>query len=360
MQDLEALKQEAVRAVHQAVRMADLRDIEVRYLGRSGKLTEILRGLKNVPESERKEKGKEANTVQAVLEREITARRVALEKGEEEGKLAGEKIDITQPGVKHHRGGLHPLTLAQRDIARIFSSLGFEIVEGPEVETEFYNFDALNIPADHPARDMWDTFWIKNPTSENFPPKADSPPAEKLKTGERLLLRTHTSPMQVRYMETHQPPFRIIVPGRAFRYEATDASHDIQFYQLEGLMVGRDVSLSHFRQIVTSFLSAFFSRHVEVRLRPSYFPFVEPGVEVDMKCIICQSKGCSVCKHTGWLEMLGAGMVHPKVFKAAGLDPKGLQGFAFGIGIDRLALMKYKIPDIRLFYSGDIRFLRQF
>jgi len=335
------LKQEAVKAVHQAVRIADLRDAEVKYLGRRGLLTEVLRGLKDLSEKERKEKGREANAVRSTLEGEIAARRIALEKGEEEGKLVGEKIDITQPGVKHWRGGLHPLTLVQRDIMRIFSSLGFEIVEGPEVETEFYNFDALNIPADHPARDMWDTFWIKNPK-------------------QKLLLRTHTSPMQVRYMETHQPPFRIIVPGRAFRYEATDASHDIQFYQLEGLMVGRDVSLAHFRQIITSFLSAFFSRHVEIRLRPSYFPFVEPGVEVDMKCIICQSKGCSVCRHTGWLEMLGAGMVHPKVFKTAGLNPKGLQGFAFGVGIDRLALMKYKIPDIRLFYQNDVRFLKQF
>src|SRR3989344_699163 len=341
MQGLEVLKQEAVKAVHQAVRIADLRDAEVKYLGRRGLLTEVLRGLKDLSEKERKEKGREANAVRSTLEGEIAARRIALEKGEEEGKLVGEKIDITQPGVKHWRGGSHPLTLVQRDIMRIFSSLGFEIVEGPEVETEFYNFDALNIPADHPARDMWDTFWIKNPK-------------------QKLLLRTHTSPMQVRYMETHQPPFRIIVPGRAFRYEATDASHDIQFYQLEGLMVGRDVSLAHFRQIITSFLSAFFSRHVEIRLRPSYFPFVEPGVEVDMKCIICQSKGCSVCRHTGWLEMLGAGMVHPKVFKTAGLNPKGLQGFAFGVGIDRLALMKYKIPDIRLFYQNDVRFLKQF
>src|SRR3989344_1883557 len=341
MQGLEVLKQEAVKAVHQAVRIADLRDAEVKYLGRRGLLTEVLRGLKDLSEKERKEKGREANAVRSTLEGEIAARRIALEKGEEEGKLVGEKIDITQPGVKHWRGGVHPPTLVQRDIARIFSSLGFEIVEGPEVETEFYNFDALNIPANHPARDMWDTFWIKNQK-------------------EKLLLRTHTSPVQVRYMETHQPPFRIIVPGRTFRYEATDASHDIQFYQLEGMMVGSDVSLANFSQIITSFLSAFFSRHVEIRLRPSYFPFVEPGVEVDMKCIICQSKGCSVCRHTGWLEMLGAGMVHPKVFKAAGLNPKGLQGFAFGVGIDRLALMKYKIPDIRLFYSGDIRFLKQF
>ena len=348
------LKQEAVKAVHQAVRIADLRDAEVKYLGRRGLLTEVLRGLKDLSEKERKEKGREANAVRSTLEGEIAARRIALEKGEEEGKLVGEKIDITQPGVKHWRGGLHPLTLVQRDIMRIFSSLGFEIVEGPEVETEFYNFDALNIPADHPARDMWDTFWLCSNQNER---KAKS---VKRKMDGRLLLRTHTSPMQVRYMETHQPPFRIIVPGRAFRYEATDASHDIQFYQLEGLMVGRDVSLAHFRQIITSFLSAFFSRHVEIRLRPSYFPFVEPGVEVDMKCIICQSKGCSVCRHTGWLEMLGAGMVHPKVFKTAGLNPKGLQGFAFGVGIDRLALMKYKIPDIRLFYQNDVRFLKQF
>ena len=341
MRNLDELKQEALAVIQGAESVAHLRDAEVKYLGRSGKLTEVLRGLKDVPETERKEKGKEANALRQVLELEITTRRARLQSMEHESKLAAEKIDITQPGIKHQRGRLHPLTLVQRDIARIFSSLGFEIVEGPEVETEFYNFDALNIPANHPARDMWDTFWIKNQK-------------------EKLLLRTHTSPVQVRYMETHQPPFRIIVPGRTFRYEATDASHDIQFYQLEGMMVGSDVSLANFSQIITSFLSAFFSRHVDIRLRPSYFPFVEPGVEVDMKCIICKSKGCSVCKHTGWLEMLGAGMVHPNVYKAAGLNSNGLQGFAFGVGIDRLALMKYKIPDIRMFYQNDTRFLNQF
>lgn len=328
-------------AVRRAESAAELRSIEVMYLGRSGKLTEVLRGLKDMPETVRKEKGKKANMLREILEQEIAIHRSHVQNREHEAKLAKEKIDITQPGLKYKRGRLHPLTLVQRDIARIFSSLGFEIAEGPEAETEFYNFDALNIPANHPARDMWDTFWIKNQK-------------------EKLLLRTHTSPVQVRYMKTHQPPFRIIVPGRVFRYEATDASHDIQFYQLEGMMVGSDVSLAHFSQIITSFLSMFFSRRVDIRLRPSYFPFVEPGVEVDMKCIICKSKGCSVCKHTGWLEMLGAGMVHPNVYKAAGLNPKGLQGFAFGVGIDRLALMKYKIPDIRLFYQNDTRFLNQF
>ncbi|TSC71320.1 MAG: phenylalanyl-tRNA synthetase alpha chain [Parcubacteria group bacterium Gr01-1014_70] len=343
MQNVDELKKEALAAIQSAGTLEALRNIEVGYLGRSGKITRILRGLKDVPESERKERGKEANAIREELEAEIAEHRSQLEDASHEEQLAQEKIDITQPGAKLWRGGLHPLTLLQRDMVRIFSSLGFGVVTGPEVETEWYNFDALNIPADHPSRDMWDTFWLR----QQFPK-------------EKLLLRTHTSPVQIRYMERHQPPFRIIVPGRVFRYEATDATHDVQFYQLEGLMVGKDISVAHFKHVIAQFFGRLFKKEITIRLRPSYFPFVEPGFEVDMSCIMCAGKGCSVCKRTGWLEMAGAGMVHPNVFRNAGIDPRQWRGFAFGFGIDRIAMMKYKIPDIRLFYGGDVRFLKQF
>ncbi|MBU1137265.1 phenylalanine--tRNA ligase subunit alpha, partial [Patescibacteria group bacterium] len=225
-------------------------------------------------------------------------------------------------------GHLHPITLVQRQIEDIFQSMGFSVINGPEVETESYNFDALNIPKDHPARDLWDTFWLKDVN---------------------LLLRTHTSPMQARYMEKNNPPLRIIVPGRCFRHEATDATHEAQFYQFEGLMVGKDVSVANFKGVIEAFLKRFFGSETEMRLRPGYFPFVEPGFEIDAK-----RKGGQ------WLEMMGAGMVHPNVFKAVGYNPKEVQGFAFGAGIDRLAMLKYKIDDIRLFYGSDLRFLKQF
>ena len=247
-------------------------------------------------------------------------------------------FDVTVPGQKHEIGHLHPLTLVKRKIEEIFQAMGFSIIEGFEIENEWYNFDALNIPKDHPARDMWDTFYLKN----------------------GKLLRTHTSPVQIRYMEKHQPPFRIIVPGRIFRHEATDASHETNFYQVEGLMVGKDISASNFKAIIEEFLSRFFGKKVKARLRPSFFPFTEPSFEVDMTCLVCNEKGCSVCSKKSWIEIMGAGMVHPNVLKAGGINPKNWQGFAFGIGMDRLAMMKYKINDVRLFYSGDLRFLEQF
>ena len=371
MQSLEELKNEALTAVRTAPSLLSLREVEVRYLGRSGKVTAILRQLKDLAPEVRKERGGEANELRKTLELEIAATRTRLENIAGGEGLKSAWIDVTRPGVKLWRGGLHPLSILQREIVQIFSSLGFEVADGPEIETEWYNFDALNIPADHPSRDMWDTFWLRqevpNPKSqtpssgftENPRQSRDKSQVSNFKS-QKLLLRTHTSPVQVRYMETHRPPFRIIVPGRVFRYEATDASHEIQFYQLEGLMVGTDVSLANFKHVITEFFARLFDTKVTVRLRPSYFPFVEPGVEVDMSCVQCAGDGCAVCKRTGWLEMAGAGMVHPNVFRAAGVSPKDWQGFAFGFGIDRIAMMKYKIPDIRLFYSSDIRFLRQF
>lgn len=239
------------------------------------------------------------------------------------------------------KGHIHPLTQVIDRISEIFTSMGFEIADGPEIETEHYNFDALNIPADHPARDMWDTFWL-------VPPDAGK------------LLRTHTSPVQVRYMESHTPPFRIVVPGKVYRYEATDATHEAQFHQVEGLVVGADISLAHLKGALDTFFNAFFGTNIALRLRPSFFPFVEPGVEVDISCFKCGGTGCGVCKQSGWIEVMGAGMVHPNVLRTAGVDPGVWRGFAFGMGADRLAMLKYGIDDIRLLYNGDLRLVNQF
>jgi len=241
-------------------------------------------------------------------------------------------------------GHLHPLTYVERKIVSIFGNLGFEVVEGPEIASEWSNFDALNMPKEHPARDMQDTFTLKGDDS---------------KEGKRVL-RTQTSAVQVPYMKDHQPPFRIIVPGKVFRRDASDVSHSSNFYQVEGLMVDDKVSLAELKGVLKQFIEEFFGPNTKVRWRPGYFPFVEPGMEVDVSCVICQGKGCPTCKRTGWVELLGAGMVHPNVFKAAKYDPEKVQGFAFGIGLDRLAMMKYGINDIRLLYSGDLRFLKQF
>ncbi|MBI2639408.1 MAG: phenylalanine--tRNA ligase subunit alpha [Candidatus Sungbacteria bacterium] len=361
--EIKKIERSAKTEIPEAKTAEDLQELKIQFLGRErGALTLILRGLKQLPEKERVRVGKDANKLRGLLESLFEKRGRELEALTIESVLKTERIDVTRPGVRQKRGHLHPHTTVLDEIERIFGSMGFEVAEGPEVETEHYNFDALNIPADHPARDMWDTFWLRQNESkrQNSPPGANPPQAEKVKSNERLLLRTHTSPVQIRYMEKHNPPFRIIAPGRAYRYEATDASHEFQFYQVEGLMVDKTVSIANFKAVIESFFSQLFKTKVRTRLRPSYFPFVEPGFEVDIACVICNQKGCSPCKKTGWLEMMGAGMVHPNVFKAAGYNPKQWQGFAFGMGLDRIVMMKYKIPDIRLFHSGDLRFLKQF
>jgi len=243
---------------------------------------------------------------------------------------------------KEEKGHLHPITHAINEINAYFAGLGFETVDGPEIETEYYNFDALNIPKDHPARDMWDTFWIKPRSAEK-------------------LLRTHTSPVQVRYMEKNKPPLRIIIPGKTYRYEATDATHEAQFYQIEGLVVDKGISLAHLKGTLQGFFEHFFKKETDVRFRPSYFPFVEPGVEVDMSCFRCKGTvGCPMCKGTGWIEIMGAGMVHPKVLGGVGISSDEWSGFAFGGGIDRLVMLKHQIDDIRLFYNGDARLVYQF
>jgi len=244
------------------------------------------------------------------------------------------------------KGHYHPITLAMVKIGKIFDDMGFEITEGPHIETEYYNFDALNIPSDHPARDMWDTFWLKPENS-------------------KLLLRTHTSPVQIRYMEKNKPPIKIIAPGKVFRYEATDATHEAQFYQLEGLMITKNTSLATLKGILREFLEKYFEQKIDIRFRPSYFPFVEPGLEVDMTCFKCAknketNSTCSICKGSGWIEIMGAGMVHPKVLENCGINSHEWQGFAFGVGIDRLVMLKYEISDIRMLYSGDLRLVNQF
>ena len=339
--DLSELKKSARNEIERAKDLKDLNDIFKKYLGKQGKLTQILRSLEKLPKAKRVKVGKEANTLKNFLKIKFDQKAQELKEKALREQEEKEWIDITAPGKKPIFGHLHPLTLVKRKIEEIFQTMGFSVVEGPEIENEWYNFDALNIPKEHPARDVWDTFWlkVKNP---------------------KLLLRTHTSPVQIRYMEKNNPPLRIIVPGRIFRHEATDASHEINFYQIEGLMVDKVVSVANFRAIIQEFFRKFFGKETEIRIRPSYFPFTEPSFEVDMTCLNCNGKGCSSCSQTGWMEIMGAGMVHPNVFKAAGLNPKMWQGFAFGMGMDRLAMMKYKINDIRLFYSGDLRFLQQF
>ncbi len=250
--------------------------------------------------------------------------------------------DMTESSKKstEKTGHLHPITIVIREIASIFQELGFNVVDGPEIEDEYHNFDALNVPKDHPARDMQDTFWLKG---------------EKEK-----LLRTHTSPVQIRFMKTHKPPFSIIAPGKVFRYEATDATHEIQFFQCEGLMVGKDISFLNLKYTLELFLKKLFGDAVEIKLRPGYFPFVEPGVEIDMKCVRCVGNGCASCKGSGWIEILGAGMVHPNVLNQGGIDSRHWRGFAFGVGIDRIIMLKYGIEDVRLLYSGDLRLVNQF
>ncbi len=326
---LAELKESAISDIKNAKDAKELEAAKVKYLGRKeGQLTNILKSLKNLPEEEKRKVGPEANALRQELEAALDKKLKELAK-----KSSVPSIDVTRPGVKVRAGHLHPLTLMENDIKTIFAGLNFSIVEGPEVETEHYNFEALNIPANHPVKDMWDTFWIDA----------------------QHLLRTHTSPMQIRYMETHKPPFQIIVPGRVFRFEATDASHEINFYQVEGLMIGEKVNLANFKYIISEFFRQLFGVNTEIRFRPSYFPFVEPGLEVDIKI---QDPGSPL--HNHWLEVMGAGMVHPKVLDGVKLNPKEFQGFAFGLGLERLAMIKYKIPDIRLFYSGDLRFINQF
>jgi len=331
MEKINEIFETAQKEIKKAQTLKKLEELWIKYLGRKGKISLIFSSLKNLPPEERKKIGKEANLIKSKLESLFEEKKKEIQKRLKE-REKGKKIDVSLPGERIKPGHLHPLTQVLDEIEKIFERMGFSVVFGPEIENEWYNFDGLNIPKDHPARDLWNTFWIK-----------------KKKGSKKYLLRTHTSPVQLRYMERHTPPFRIIAPGRVFRFEATDASHEIQFYQLEGLVIDKKISVANFRGIIEEFFKSFFKKRIEIRLRPSYFPFTEPSFEVDLKF-----------PGKGWLEIMGAGMVHPKVLLAGKLSPKNWQGFAFGLGVDRLAMIKYKVNDIRLFYSNNLEFLKNF
>jgi phenylalanyl-tRNA synthetase alpha chain len=332
------LRKEAVEKINEVSSKEDLNQLKIKYLGKKGELTSILKALGGVSPEERAEIGKLANITKQELEKSIDDKSQGLDEAVYEQLKDTEWIDITAPGAKVKTGNIHPITQIQYELEDIFKSMGFSIFEGPESEDDYHNFEALNIPKDHPARDMQDTFWLDNGN----------------------LLRTHTSSVQVRTMEKIKPPLHGISPGRVFRYEATDASHENTFYQVEGLMVGKDISVANLIYVMKVILKEIFRREVKIRLRPGFFPFVEPGFELDINCLICSGKGCSVCKHSGWVELLPCGLVHPNVLKMQGIDTDEYSGFAFGLGLNRLVMMRYGIDDIRHFTGGDIRFLEQF
>ncbi|WP_100405057.1 phenylalanine--tRNA ligase subunit alpha [Bacillus solitudinis] len=337
---LEELKDEALAKVENAEDVKALQEVRVAYLGKKGPITEVLRGMGKLSAEERPVIGQMANDVRDVIKVKLEAKEQELEEAAVEEQLANESIDITLPGRPVSRGARHPLTSVVEEIEDIFLGLGFSVEEGPEVETDYYNFEALNLPKDHPARDMQDTFYFT----------------------EDLLLRTQTSPVQARTMEKFkgQGPVKIICPGKVFRRDDDDATHSHQFMQIEGLLVDHKVRMSDLKGVLETFAKRFFGEDRNIRLRPSFFPFTEPSVEVDVSCGICAGKGCRICKQTGWIEVLGAGMVHPKVLEMSGFDPNVYSGFAFGMGVERLAMLKYDIDDIRHFYTNDVRFLAQF
>lgn len=327
-----AFREELERARDQK----SLEEVRVKYSGRKGTLTEILRSLSGLSVEEKKAAGKQANLIKGEFAADIEQRREQL--GGNVGGQPDAKEDVTLPGIRPRIGSKHPITQTMTRINEIFISLGFAIAEGPEIESEFYNFEALNIPTDHPSRDAFDTFYVN----------------------EKYLLRSHTSNVQIHVMQEKPPPLQMIMPGRVYRPDAVDASHSFMFHQVEGLMVDKEISFADLKGVLSVFCSSMFGGDTEMRLRPHFFPFTEPSAEVDISCIICKGKGCRVCSGNGWLEILGAGMVNPKVFEAVGYDPGAYSGFAFGMGVERIAMLLYGIEDIRLFYENDVRFLRQF
>ncbi|MCB9728113.1 MAG: phenylalanine--tRNA ligase subunit alpha [Deltaproteobacteria bacterium] len=335
---LEALRAEADAAIAGAPDEAALRELEVGYLGKKGAITEVLKGMKDVAPADRPRVGQVVNEVRGAVESAIARRRESLEAARIAALCEDPTFDATLPGPVPRVGALHPVTQVTWHVEEVFRAMGFMLLDYPEVETDWYNFQALNIPADHPARDMQDTFWLEG----------------------GHLLRTHTSPGQIRSMQSFAPPFRAIFPGRVFRYERIDASHEHTFHQVEGLMIDRDISVANLIHSMKTLLGAIFEREVTVRLRPGYFPFVEPGFELDIQCQVCGGSGCSVCKHSGWVELLPCGLVHPNVLRFGGLDPDEWSGWAFGLGLSRLVMMKYQIEDIRHLAGGDLRFVAQF
>jgi phenylalanyl-tRNA synthetase alpha chain len=335
--DLSSLSAQALAEVAGSSDLAALDEVRVRWLGKKGTLTEQLKALRDVPAAERPAAGQRINEAKGALQAAIDARRVRLEAEAVERQLAAGRIDVTLPGRGEGRGGLHPVTLARLRIETIFRRAGFDVAAGPEIEDDFHNFGALNIPPNHPARAMQDTFY--------FP--------------DGCVLRTHTSPVQIRAMLARGAPLAVIAPGRVYRCDS-DVTHSPMFHQVEGLLVDENVSLANLKAILHGFVRAFFERDLDMRLRPSYFPFTEPSAEVDMSCVFCGGSGCRICKETGWLEIAGCGMVHPNVLAAAGVDAERYSGYAFGMGIDRVAMLRYGVNDLRLFFENDLRFLRQF
>jgi len=338
MEQLSQIIEKAMAELKEIGSLPDLDQWKSRSLGKKGPLSEVLKGLKDLSIEEKKEVGKKANELKIQLQKSWEEKRDELENIKIQQQLEKEWMDVTLPFHQKPKGNLHPLTSFAREIEDLFLSMGFDILDGPLVEDDWHNFEALNIPKEHPARDMQDTFFMKN----------------------GLLLRTHTSSVQIRTMEKIKPPFKGIAPGRVFRCEEVDASHDNTFYQVEGILIDKDISVSHLIFSMKTLLKGIFKREVEIRLRPGYFPFVEPGFELDIKCLVCGGGGCSVCKHIGWVELLPCGLVHPRVLEACKIDPNEWNGFAFGLGLTRLVMMKYGIDDIRHFLNGDLRFIRQF
>jgi phenylalanyl-tRNA synthetase alpha chain len=335
-QELLSLADEARACLEALTEAGQLEDFRIRYLGRKGQFTTIMRQLGTVPQEERPRVGQLANTIKSEMEELFERKKTSLQSSSPSGGDFN-KPDLTLPGRRPQTGHLHPVTRVMNEACAIFESLGFSVAEGPDVEQDYYNFEALNIPAHHPARDMHDTFYV-----------SDS-----------ILLRTHTSPMQARIMEVQEPPLRVIAPGKVYRCDS-DITHTPMFHQLEGFLVDKHVSFADLKGVLTVFTEKMFGKKLALRFRPSFFPFTEPSAEVDIACVICEGKGCRVCKKTGWLEILGSGMIDPEVFKMVGYDPEVYSGFAFGLGIERIAMLKYGIDDIRLFYENDLRFLSQF
>ncbi len=337
MDNLQALTDSALAAVAASGSLVELENLRVQYLGKKGSLTEERKGLGSLSAEERPAAGALINKAIGQVQQAIEARRESMEAEEAERRLASEKIDVSLPGRRQSRGGLHPVTRTIERMESLFTSAGFEVVEGPEVEDDYHNFEALNIPAHHPARAMHDTFYFDAST----------------------LLRTHTSNVQIRVMENGKPPFRIICPGRVYRCDS-DMTHTPMFHQVEGLVVDQGTNFADLKGLIADFLQSFFEAELAVRFRPSYFPFTEPSAEVDVQCVACRGKGCRICKQTGWLEIMGCGMVHPKVLEMSGVDSEIWTGFAFGMGVDRLAMLRYQIRDLRQLFENDMRFLRQF
>ncbi len=337
-EQLNQIQCDAIEEIKSSTSSQGIEEIRVKYLGKKGLLTGILRGMGKLSKEERPVVGKVANEVREAIEKELEIALSTIKNKEKNERLQNEIIDITMPGSMPRRGGLHPINTVLDEIKEIFFGMGFEITDGPEVEKDYYNFEALNIPKNHPARDEQDTFYIN----------------------ENVVLRTQTSPMQIRYMENNKPPIRMISAGKVYRSDAVDATHSPVFHQIEGLVVGKGITMANLKGTLDTFVKRFFGENIKTKFRPHHFPFTEPSAEVDVSCFMCGGKGCRVCKGEGWIEILGCGMVHPKVLESGGIDPNEYSGFAFGMGLERIVMIKYGIDDIRLLFENDVRFLKQF